>query len=237
MRSTVHRGPPWTPPPILNIEDGKVHNNSSYSFRYYQTGGLQVDSSSCTPTCTRASYIDQNLGWYLGFRQQLSENSYLAAEPGQTAEALPDVYGPKSFFLVIDDYNQNHLNKGLVSMSDRPTKLALPTYYEPGQVTSHGGDIACVKGVQPPVGLPKDISGGRVVKTYPRSLTQAQIYTANEIIANRDAPDLRTPPPTMSDVLAVIPLANASRTPSSQYDASPQRHHSIYHLRRRPPCK
>ena len=213
--------------PFLNIGvGGRVsYKNPDYIFRYYQTDGLQLDSTgSCTPSCRGSGYIDQNLGWNLGFRQDLSENSYLAVEGDHIAEALPDVYGPKSLFLVVDDFNQNHLNKGLVSTSDRPTKLPLPTYYEPGQVTNYGGDLSCVS-IPPPLGqgVGTDTKGARVVKTYPRRLTQAQIYSANEIIANRIRPDLRTPPLTTNDVLAVIPLANASRSPSSEYDASHNR--------------
>jgi hypothetical protein len=48
-------------------------------------------------------------------------------------------------------------------------------------------------------------------------LTQAQLYTINEINANRKATDNRTNGPTSTDVLAVIPLSNLRLTRPDPY--------------------
>ena len=51
-----------------------------------------------------------------------------------------------------------------------------------------------------------------VKKSYPRKLTQAQIYAANEIVANRKASlNNRSTGPTASDIFAIIPLINITK--------------------------
>lgn len=194
--------------------------------------------------CESASYRNQNLGWTLGFRDLVTvakkpavtppwrktttlsnppdSATFTVTIPKDSSVSPPapvDLHGPKSFFLVVDDYNQNRLNKGVVSMTDRPTKLAVPSYVEPGLVDPYTGDLSCAT-VVPPLGMTGPARSGRVVKTYPRRLTQAQIYTANEILANRNKPDLRVPPVSADNVLAVIPLAGANRASASTYTST-----------------
>lgn len=212
-------------------------------FTFYSPTGLQQATgagSQCSQTACKSMFRNQNLGWSLGLRDLQTHvapdgtvtyanppggDFTLTIEPHKTSKivftpsAPVDTYGPKSFFLVVDDYNQNRLNKGVVSMTDRPTKLSVPTYVEPGLVDSYSGDISCAS-VIPPPGMTGPTRAERVVKTYPRRLTQAQIYTANEILANRNTPDFRVPPVSADNVLAVIPLSGIQRTARLTYDST-----------------
>ena len=45
-----------------------------------------------------------------------------------------------------------------------------------------------------------------MVRSAPRTLTQAQLYTVNEIITNQKKNTFRTSGPTTTDVLAIIPI-------------------------------
>lgn len=210
---------------------------------YSPTGLPDCANAACPPggPAGKSTFRNQNLGWSLGLRDlqtDVSTGSTVTyanppggdftltlggALPGAPVAFTPlspvELHGPKSFFLVVDDYNQNRLNKGVVSMTDRPTKLPVPTYVEPGLVDPYTGDISCVS-VTPPPGIAGPARAGRVVKTYPRRLTQAQIYTANEILANRNTPDFRVPPVSADNVLAVIPLSGIQRTARVCYDAT-----------------
>jgi hypothetical protein len=57
---------------------------------------------------------------------------YLNVDPsGNTASAILDLNGTKYLILVIDDYNQNHINNSLVSISQFTNTLKLPSYYSP----------------------------------------------------------------------------------------------------------
>jgi hypothetical protein len=104
--------------------------------------------------------------------------------------------GPNYFLLVVDDFNQNHLNQGLVNIDDTDTTLNPPSYINADInyscfTTDEGFDSPY------PVYIPN----------APTRLTQAQLYSANQIMENRrNTTNIRTPGPTTTDVLAVIPL-------------------------------
>jgi hypothetical protein len=164
------------------------------SFIYYKPQGILDTSGQCY-ACGPGSKIDQNLGWSMGFRREpdasgiISVNVPKATDPKLFADVPADTYGPKYFVLIVDDYNQNHLNKGLVTSVERPTNLSLPDYYTP--------DLSCVN---------QTTGVTRAVPSAPRKLTQAQLYSINEILSNRTAGSNRTTPPNTSDVLGIIPL-------------------------------
>ena len=58
----------------------------------------------------------------------------------------------------------------------------------------------------------------QVLPSAPRTLTQAQIYTVNEIIKNRSkTTSFRTKAPTNSDTFAIIPIKYGSMTTGQIY--------------------
>jgi hypothetical protein len=182
---------------------------SDLSFVYYRPEGINDPSGQCY-ACGAGAKIDQNIGWSMGFRREPDEDGVISVNiPAFPDKIMTDApaytYGPKYFVLVVDDYNQNHLNKGLVSTIERPSKLSLPDYYTP--------DLSCVN---------QATNTARAVKSAPRKLTQAQLYSINEILANRTTPSVRTTPPNPSDTLAVIPLRNIHGIrPQPYVDATP----------------
>jgi hypothetical protein len=195
--SITSNGIPYLSIDIVNPEKGGLFQftntgPTSITLVFYSENGFQECSGGCGP----GSKINQNLGWNLGFRITPDIVNGIISLPisaggSITAAVPPDVYGPKYFMLIIDDYNQNHLNNGLVNINDTVSKLSIPTYYNPD---ANLDNVACS------VGIPF-LKG-----SSPRTLTQAQIYSANEIIANRKKNSNRTTGPTNSDVMALIPL-------------------------------
>jgi hypothetical protein len=154
-----------------------------------------------------ASKVNSNLGWLMGFRggtNQVVPNQLLyRVQPGSAivSEAVADTYGPKYLLLVLDDYNQNHLNKGLVNIATNDTRLSLPSYFNPG------------------IAVDCDASGTPTyVQSAPRQLTQAQLYSINAINQNRNNTTTdRYTGPTTTDVLALIPLKTYSLLPGQPY--------------------
>ena len=155
-----------------------------------------------------ASKLNSNLGWLMGYRGTTAvppvPNQLLyTLSPGSsaTSEALADTYGPKYLILVLDDYNQNHLNKGLVTIASNDTKLSMPSYFNPG--------IACNC----------DESGNPTyVQSAPRQFTQAQLYSINAILQDRNNTTLdRYSGPTTTDVLALIPVKTYNLLPGQPY--------------------
>jgi len=154
--------------------------------------------------CNTQNNINQTFGWNLGYR----ESSIFVKENGNTAETIINTYGPKYLILVIDDYNQNHINNGLVTITEASTNIKLPIYYTPTL------PVTCI----PPITTNQIIGSTdknnisykktpTVVPTAPRILTQSQIYSINEINKNNNSnTSFRSRAPTNPDIFALIPI-------------------------------
>ena len=179
---------------------------------FYKEEGM-IDSSG--NSCGTGSKINQNLGWNLGFRREPDISGNIAITTNNNsriADVPPDLYGPKYFMLVVDDYNNNHVNNGLVNMSDTESKLNLPNYYnKASKSVDNSLNINCP--------TPNTISKKTpfMIKSSPRQLTQAQLYTVNEIINNRNKNNNRVTGPTTGNVLAILPLRQINQLRPDPY--------------------
>ena len=130
-------------------------------------------------------------------------NDFSAGAGWVRGEAIVDCYGPQYFLLIIDDFNHSRVNSGVVGIGEVSTSLATPMY--------HNADLPDATKCIPDT---SDVRNGMkrlklVVPTVPRTLTFSQIYTLNQITANRGGagPNKnRDMGPKTSDVFAVIPL-------------------------------
>ena len=114
----------WTDP--LDPSGGVVFtvNPTTQIIFFDFAGNLQ-----CNINCVSRNnhYFNNTLGWLMGYRLP-----YLNVDPsGNSASAILDLNGTKYLILVIDDYNQNHVNNSLVSISQFNNVLKMPTYYSP----------------------------------------------------------------------------------------------------------
>ena len=185
------------------------------------TGTIQ-----CNVNCVNNNnYLNQTLGWLMGYRVP-----YENVDPsGNTASSVLDVIGTKYLILVIDDYNQNHVNNSLVSITEYSSNLKVPAYYSPDlpSTTINGNaanlsqivNDANVTSLLDNQGAVTDnglLIAGKynvnynktqlVLPSAPRTLTQAQIYTINEINKNQNLTNFRYRAPTSPDILAIIPI-------------------------------
>jgi len=179
--------------------------------------------NSCLGKCGSSMKLNNNLGWVLGFRPlddktlpvhfsifvDSTNNYNVPANPvpynlnnAYFSEGPIDIYGTKYLTLVIDDFNQNHLNSSLVNITDIDTTLSLPDYFN--------ADIPNVCAPDPQ--LNNTISPFYVQST-PRSLTQAQLYSINQILENRKTTyKSRITGPTTTNVLGIIPIKKQGLT-------------------------
>lgn len=204
-------------------------NNAKIALNLYGiTGDFTIDDTSIiiffdytgnlnTGAGQTQLYINQTLGWIMGFRLP-----YITINrTGNVAPAVLDLNGPKYLIISIDDYNQNHINNGLVSITELSKTLKMPNYYSPDLpytiVTPASNLQANVNQIDPnnlDAGdlLMDKLSTGfkkipQLLPSAPRTLTQSQIYTINEIIKNNDNnTNYRTMAPTTTDVFALIPV-------------------------------
>jgi hypothetical protein len=191
----------------------------------------------CQVNClNNNNYLNSTLGWLMGFRVPYVNVS----ATGNAGVAILDLNGPKYLMLIVDDYNQNHINSSIVSIAEYSNKLKLPPYYSadlpyycipPGSTTSNVNSLIAGEEAQaifddqfsPDGGL---LIAGKlnveytptvvVLPSAPRTLTQSQIYTINQINANNNNnTNYRAKAPTNNDVLAIIPISVIG-TPTGQ---------------------
>jgi len=207
---------------------------SATSILFYDFTGVLQCNQSCTSSANH--YFNNTLGWLMGYRLP-----YISVDPsGNTASCILDLNGPKYLILVIDDYNQNHVNNTLVSITQTANRLKIPSYYSPdipstcilppSNIASQANLASLVAQVtlesildnQPPNGLliagkyEADYNPTQVVlPSAPRTITQAQLYTINDINKNNNnLTDYLAKAPTSSDILAIIPVKTSTGVPT-----------------------
>lgn len=138
-----------------------------------------------------ASKTNHNLGFLLGFQKM----SYTLSQPTIRSEGIVDLYGPKYLLIAIDDYNQNHVNSGLINVYDNPNvTLKMPSYFN--------------------TTLPTRLDENNNVQYLPespRNMTQSQLYAINKIQEQRDntASNFRINAPMTTDIFAFIPIKHS----------------------------
>ena len=150
----------------------------------------------CQQTCIpQALHVNETLGYNMGFQ---TTDGFITVDPsGNVADSVPELFGPRYFILVVDDFNQNHLNNGMVTITEPSKIVNLPSYF----TTDH--PYVC-----------QDQSGNYVpqlIQSAPRTLTQNQIYTINQIIENnKNNLDTRAKAPSTTNVLGILPIKPTS---------------------------
>lgn len=208
LETAVNNALAGVPPANLTIDYDQAKSryyffNSSSSnivITFYNPTGLSytdLSGASCG-ACTTLGFPNNSLGWTLGFRASPDAENIvsitIAAGGTMYADAAPSLYGPQYALLVVDDFNKNRQTKNVVAVADTSTKLSIPQY-------AVLENQAC------------DGNGNPVfVKTAPRRLTQAQLFTINSIVEDRERRRYRSPAPTTNDVLAMVPLTGETNT-------------------------
>ena len=239
--------------PANNIIQTKTQYTNTFNsetdayFTFFDITGRKSCYECGTNPCGSGSTqhtFNGTLGWLMGFRLPLSP----VFTNGNTPQSLLNLYGTKYFIVVLDDYNQNHINNGLITITELSKSLALPSYYNTsqpyicstnvptlpsildinavGNLSNITPSEAAALGVNTDnlfnsLSDKVDLGTGDIqqfIPSAPRTLTQAQIYTINEIIKNRSKTiSFRAKAPTNSDTFAIIPIKYGSMTTGQLY--------------------
>jgi hypothetical protein len=208
--------------------------NGTTSIVFYDfTGGLQ-----CNIKCKSNTnhYFNNTLGWIMGYKLP-----YVSVDvSGNSASSILDLNGTKYLILVIDDYNQNHVNNSLVSISQYSNTLKIPSYYSPDipytciTPTQQGNNLTQIvdevvlqsvlndqtrnaeNGLLIAGKYQQDYTATQIVlPSAPRTLTNAQLYTINSINSNNNnLTNYLAKAPTSSDILAIIPVKTSVGVPT-----------------------
>lgn len=216
-------------------------------FTFFDISGVkncyQPGTYACSSTAGQGHTFNGTLGWLMGFRLPIqpifsanyTDNSNFTG--GNTPISVINLYGTKYFILVLDDFNQNHINNGLITITELSKTLPIPSYFngsQPyicisnptnlpnflnpdslGNLSNISQETAGALGVNPnnlfnSLQDKLDLGTNNIIQilpSAPRTLTQAQIYTINEIIKNRNKTiSFRAKAPTNSDTFAIVPI-------------------------------
>jgi hypothetical protein len=207
---------------------------SETSIVFYDFTGILQCNVSCASNINH--YFNNTLGWIMGYKLP-----YINIDPsGNTASSVLDLNGTKYLILVLDDYNQNHVNNSLVSISQYSNNLKIPSYYSPDlpytcltpdqqgnnlkalvdsvvlQSVFDNQTVNAQNGLLIAEKYEDDYSATQIVlPSAPRTLTRAQIYTINEINKNNNnLTNYLAKAPTSSDILAIIPVKTSTGVPT-----------------------
>jgi len=171
---------------FYNIVSGKVEmqNQETKPVTIFFT--ITIES-----TCNEEMKINKNIGTMLGFKK----TSY-TFNPSQIifAEGFPDIRRTKYLIIEIDDFNKNYLANKLVYGTNRNETLSLPDYYTPlrsQNVPESSINGVCVddnlkySGIFNEPGTTTNNPVPLYNESYPRTMTQNQIYSLNELLKAR----------------------------------------------------
>jgi len=242
----------WTDPannPVITIKQFTDTFNAEIDayFTFFDLTGLKSCYNSGSNPCSgqnQGQTFTGTLGWVMGFRLPLQP----IFSSGNKPTGVLNLFGTKYFIVVLDDYNQNHINNGLITITELSKSLALPNYYNTsqpyicrpnttnlpgildinvmGNLSNMTPEEIAASGINPNNfynSIQDNINFGtgsvqQLLPSAPRTLTQAQLYTINEIIKTRNKTiSFRAKAPTNSDTFAIVPIKYGSMSTGQLY--------------------
>lgn len=196
----------------------KSYSAADYKIVFYD----QLSFNKCNPG---AQYIqtttwDSTIGWLIGFHGSTELNLSDYGLPGNTIEIVGDTTVSVNLFdyflLCVDDFNQNHLNDGMVTVASATRSFALPTY-------ANKADYVC----DPTTGLLTYNATAENTVDYNR-LTQKQLYSLTQLANSKQISSIITSTPNVNgksygagpyaeDVFGFIPMKTAGLAPGAVY--------------------
>jgi hypothetical protein len=157
----------------FRITINKEYTSKDYRIVYYDPYSF-VKCFSGVNSVRNVTW-DTTLGWILGYR--LSTIYYLS---DYTSTRTVTITGDTSistnlfnyFLITLDDYNQNHLNDGLVTVTAKDTDIPLPSY-------ANRTNYTCDP-------VTKELTYNTEQRTDYSKLTQNQIYALNQVANSKN---------------------------------------------------
>ena len=210
---------------------GKFYITKTINDKVTITFWKNINDVSCETNCDISPKVNNNLGWLLGFRDasytleaggpipppqpSLSElKDAIKKKHAVLAESVPNLNGPKYVIIMLEDFNTNRINKGLVTIQDTEARLSLPKYYQPGNVNQLQVNPPVCTTPQPTAPYPDDtyVSTPVYSQGTPAIITQKQQYSLNEIIKNRkNVTNEKLCAPSTTNVFAIVPIRSAGK--------------------------
>ena len=210
----------------FKLNTNKIYTAQDYTLTFFdQNEFASCSVGSQGIYSIKTSLWDSTVGWLLGFHTYPVYNFSTAASNQEnianytkynaydisinstanqpivslTGDSTVNIYLFNQFYIILDDYTQNHLNDGVVTVTTADKDIALPSY-------ANRANFRCnPSNDQPSVSLYRSDYGGNV----PQLLTRNQVYAATQILTNQQTnatKSVYSPPPYVKDMFAVIAM-------------------------------
>jgi hypothetical protein len=107
----------------LNIN--KTYTSSDYKVVFYDPSSFVKSCLGAANSSRNASW-DSTLGWILGFRESTEYD--LSINSSITGDNVVSVNIYNYFMILLDDFNNSHMNDGVVTTTKAETDIKLPSY-------------------------------------------------------------------------------------------------------------
>jgi hypothetical protein len=198
--------------PNINL----IYTPNNYNLVFYDT--ISFVKCYVGATSVKNTTWDTTVGWILGFRNN-SEYDLSQFTLGTNGISIIGDTGVCTnlfnyFLLCIDDYVQNHLNDGLVTVTTTETSIPLPSYADRTNFTCDPTTRSLTY-------------NNNLNDTNHSKLTQNQIYSLTQIANSKNATSSNLTKgvsnasfgngPFVQDVFGLIPMKTAGLQPGSSY--------------------
>ena len=216
---------------IVNINNQaytqiRLNINKIYSARDYQLIFYDPTITTLVNTANQQLVVatwDSTLGWLLGYRSQILYNlsdyigsSNIATIIGDTVVSI-NLYN--YFMIVLNDYNQNHLNDGLITTTRSEFNVVTPSYVNIAdyncEPTTNNSTVSLLR-------APPNSTGDNT--NFSQNLTKNQMYAAQEILNTQNKLNTNSSPsyyftnsPFAKDLFAIIPLKITGQQTNTVY--------------------
>jgi hypothetical protein len=122
-----------------------------------------------------------------------------------SSDSVLNIYLYNYFMIILDDFNQNHLNDGLVTIASQDRSVTLPSY----------ANRKNYRGCEDPI--TGEITFNTIGSTA--GLTQKQIYSVEQIIMEQNKiRNKMSSGPFVKDMFALLPVKTSGAEPGSIYN-------------------
>lgn len=180
---------------IIESVSPDSNNTNPAKFIFFDFSNTLSCSTGNTCNSSNVSF-NNTMGWIMGFRSA----SLDIFTTGNTADAILNLYGPRYIVLILDDFNQNHINNDLITITEINTKLEVPSYYtnDLSYICTNYNNTNIYNSLNSQSNATNDnlmfissekiddgvITIPQIIPNAPRTITQSQIYTINQIVKN-----------------------------------------------------
>jgi hypothetical protein len=195
---------------VFRLNINKTYTAQDYTLTFFDKNSITTRYISNQGTASfQAPIWDTTVGWILGFhsyqtynfstspsneeniKNYIKYNSYTitsnTSNPSSnivslTGDATLNVYLYNQFYIVLDDYTQNHLNDGVVTVTTAATDIALPSYSNRANFK-----IDPASG-QPSISLYRSDYGGTLIQPLTTKILEQQSYLKmdNDFLQNEN---------------------------------------------------